>query len=230
MANVPPSYPGVVRVDLGFNLGPANQKCGSHFYLTYHGGPPSNADCDGIATAISGVWGTDFASFLDANAVLLQVKVTDLSSDTAAQGVALVNVAGTAGANQPGLETCTLISFHINRRYRGGKPRIYLPIGTTASMVAGDFSWDSTYTAAVDAAWSTFMVAVLAVTVGSTVFDNHVSISLVQGVLEPTTLSSGRVKQDNKYRAASIPPDVITAHATSSIIAVQRRRRTSTTF
>jgi hypothetical protein len=99
-----------------------------------------------------------------------------------------------------------LISFKIARRYKGGKPRIYLPMGVSAQL-NNPVSWQSTYTSAVDSTWGAFVAGVIAATPNASV-DQHVSVSYYN---------------DKAPRATPVVDNVLT-HSTSPIPASQRRR------
>lgn len=224
-----PNVPGVIRWNLGFSLG-ASLKGGSRFFTSYTGGPPATSDIVAMAGTIQAAWSAHLNSFMSNDYDLSLIEGTDLTSPSSAQGSVSISVNGGAANHPPDVEACSLINHHINRRYRGGKPRIYLPLGTTASIDTDDTSWTATYVTNLNAAWAAFMAAVLLASSGGTALNEHVNVSYYSGYNTPTILPSGRAKQSAKVRTASIAPDVIHSSTTQKLIASQRRRRVSTAF
>lgn len=103
-------------------------------YFSYGGGPPSSADCVQFANLLAGEWKTNFQPLLSPSYQFHQVVCTDITTDTGAQGVSTIAAwFGTdTGAEFPN-SVCGVISWSINRRYRGGKPRWYIGPLTQAS-------------------------------------------------------------------------------------------------
>lgn len=66
---------------------------------------------------------------------LIEVTATDLTSDTSPQASAPASVPGTATGNPLPAQTCVLLNQTITRRYRGGKPRKYLPWGVQEDLL-----------------------------------------------------------------------------------------------
>lgn len=87
----------------------------------------SSADLQAIATAVSGLWNTNFAPSLSNLVSLTQVAVTDIGSDTGLTELDTTVHAGSQAGNSASPQVCLLLSWKIARRYRGGHPRTYLP-------------------------------------------------------------------------------------------------------
>lgn len=97
------------------------------FHAQWEGTSPSSVDCISIAEDVWDAYAADFLPVIQENAVLQQVTVTDLTTTSGSVGGWTASQAGgdtgptlTAGAS-------IVVSWRIARRYRGGKPRTYLP-------------------------------------------------------------------------------------------------------
>lgn len=216
-----PAVPGVLRVRLLSEEYPGYQ-AGFRFFLEYTGGPPANSDLDALATSVASHWNTEFASFTTTNAALTSVLVEDLSSTSGASGEWTGTDTGTDSNAPLPVEACAVLNFKIGRRYRGGKPKSFLPIGTTVSL-STTHTFTTGFRNAVDAAWTAFMGALLGSTFGSTLLVNHVSISYYEGfdaVQNPVTL---RYRNIPRKRTTPLI-DQITGHETASFVGSQRRR------
>lgn len=214
-----------MRVRLVYET-PSAGEAGSRFYLSYSGSSPSGANCVTLAGDIEAAWLSHMASVTPALWSLNEVDVLDIATDTGLSGQWTGSEAGTrTGASTP--QQCAFnLEFGIARRYRGGKPRMFLPPGTDADMVNNN-SWDSTFETAVVTAFSAFMSEIEALDIGSMGTLQHVNLSYYKGFTNITN-SSGRERAVPTYRAAALL-DTIESYIPKTIIGSQRRRRTSTT-
>lgn len=217
-----PFVANVIKITFTFAVGDdTNAQC--RFYWGYTGGPPSATDCATLAGSIRAAFNAQLKSQLFTSSSLTSTKVLDLSSATGAQGVDTTSISGTrAGTGLPA-GVCTIINLGIARRYRGGKPRIYLPFG-----VAGDLAtlghWTPAFVTGNAAAWVAFQGAVTGLTSGSTVLTTQKNVSYFQGYNAPVTLPSGRVKQTAKVRSSVPTPDTVTGVSMNNKPGSQRRR------
>lgn len=114
-------------------------------FLRYAGGTPDVAALNTLAGTISSAWTTNFAPVHDTGVQLVTVELTDLTSPTSAQGVWAGSVAGTlAGSSPLPNSVATVISWKIQRHYRGGHPRSYLCAPWALQVPAG-ILLDGTY-------------------------------------------------------------------------------------
>jgi hypothetical protein len=137
------------------------------------------------------------------------------------EGTHTASVAGT-DAN-PGLAggTATLVNFAINRRYRGGKPRIYLPWGSSAKLQSKQ-QWMTSYVSAVGTAMDNIVTGYIGSSAGTTTISDQINVSYYEGFTTFTT-PSGRVKNLSKLRVTP-SEDIIIAHAVNPVPSSQRRR------
>lgn len=136
-------------------------------YLQYVGIAPAVADLNAIGTSIGNAWNTNVAPLCHANVTMSAVNLVDLTN----RGAAISAVTGLAhpgtraGSDNPN-QVATVISWKINRRYRGGHPRSYWPAGVQADITVGR-TWTTTFQTAATNGANAFRTALNAITYGS---------------------------------------------------------------
>jgi hypothetical protein len=216
-----PPVPTTIRVTLkhtaGLDLDVVNR-----FYLQYTGTAPTNAMMNTFATSVSTAWAGNIESVCNPVVKLTEVDVVDLSSPTGAVGLdSSVKTGSRTGQINAG-GVATLVNFHIARRYRGGKPRIYTP-WLNASDLTDEQDWTGASLSSALTAWNAFMTAVKALTWTGATIANQVNVSYYTGfasVQNPVTL---RWKNISTPRAAPLV-DVIVSASINPKPASQRRR------
>jgi hypothetical protein len=204
---------------------------GNRFFLAYAGSPPSGANCNTLATDVANHWNSDIAPAITSDWTLYEVDVVDLSSDVAASGTAAVSHPGTvSGATLPS-NVAANVEYDIARRYRGGKPRIYLP-GGSPSNLANDSTWSTGWLSTLHTVMTDFKADCEGDSIGSMGALTYVNISFVQGYdtnQPPTGKWRGPGhKYPPLYRSTPLV-DHVTDFSPKAVIGSQRRRRTSTT-
>lgn len=223
---VPPPASPCVRVRLDYTQGDTFL-AGSRFYLSYAGSAPTPGNCAALATAIGNAWNTDLASLVTSEFGLAEVDVLDIATDTGNSGQALVNYPGTRSGQGLPAQCAMNIEFGIARRYRGGKPRMFLPGGTTGDLLnPGKFS--AAYINDVAAGIEAFFTAIEGESIGAMGALAHVNLSYYSG-FKNITNSSGRERAVPQYRAAALV-DAINGYFPKAVIGSQRRRRAATTY
>lgn len=218
-----PAVASTLRVQLKHTVG-ADVDVLNRFYLLYSGTAPTGAGLNTMAAAVESAWASDLKTYASSTVTLTEIIIEDLTSSTSAIGTWSGSTAGTrAGTFQAG--ACVLINFTIARRYRGGKPRVYLPY-----LVGGDVTtpqlWNTTTTAALLTAWNTFMTAVIAAGPSGTTITGQVSVSYYEGFtnyMGPT----GRYRARSTVKSGTelpIVPDAVTSTTVNAKVASQRRR------
>jgi hypothetical protein len=216
-----PPVAGCIEVALQFEDS-ADLLFGSRFFLSYTSGTPSVADLTSLCTAVGNAWNTEFSGNMSSELTLVNVIATDLATTSGNRAELAVTHAGTNADAVPTLGTCTVIDFQIQRRYRGGKPRIYLPIGTTGHL-ASPSTWLTTFTSGIQTAWGTFMSTILGGTYSSFTLQDNINVSWYEGFTVVTNPVTGRSKNVPKLRTTPVT-DNITNHSVRSILGTQRRR------
>lgn len=214
-----------LRVRLVY-AGNANTELGNRFYLSYAGAAPTAGDCTAIAAGVEAAWVATAGTQIDGIYALTEVDVLDIASYVGLSGQWIGNEPGTnVGTGTVG-QVAMNVEFDIARRYRGGKPRIYWPPGTTGD-IADEGHWTPDYITAVGTQTAAFFAQVEAISQGAVGVLKHVNLSYYESFTNIEN-SSGRMRAVPKYRAAALV-DVVNGYAPKAVLGSQRRRRTSTT-
>lgn len=198
---------------------------GNRVYLSYTGSAPTAANCATLASDIESQWASHLAGLINANWSLTEVDVLDIATDSGNFGTWTGTSAGTRAGNNLPAQCATNVEFDIPRRYRGGKPRMYLPPGITSDQ-ADAAHYNGTFISAVNTGVGAFFTAIEALSIGSMGTLAHVNLSYYKGFTNITN-SSGRERAVPTYRATALH-DVVQGYATKGVIGSQKRRRTST--
>jgi hypothetical protein len=199
---------------------------GSRFYLSYAGSAPTSGNCATIASDIASAWGTDLAGQVNDSFSLTEIDVLDIASLTGASGQWTGSTEGSNSGTQLPSQCAVNIEYDIARRYRGGKPRMFLPPGS-ASQLVDTGHWTTGYVSAVHTGVVNFFTAVEAISVGAVGALAHVNLSYYSG-FKNITNSSGRERAVPQYRDTATL-DTVNGYAVKAVIGSQRRRRISTT-
>jgi len=227
MAPVPPPESPCLRVRLIYNTY-ADRSAGSRFYLSYEGTAPTAGNCSTLAADIGAAWETNLAPVVNDAYGLAEVDVIDIATDAGSSGQSTTGWSGSRSGTTMPDQCATNIEYDIARRYRGGKPRMYLPPGSTADQ-ANPSTWSGTFVGEVNTAIAAFFTEIEALTVGAVGALAHVNLSYYNGYSTTTPPWRGPgFKYPPKYRAAALL-DTVNGYATKPVTGSQKRRRTSTT-
>lgn len=215
----------VVRVRLDYTTN-SGTLMGSRFYLAFSGSAPSSANCVTLATDIATAWAANIAALVYTNISLTEVDVQDITTITGNFGSAAVSHAGSLTGGTLTANVATNVEFDIARRYRGGKPRMFIPPPDDTALVSQD-KFSTGFISGANSAVAAFFAAVEALSVGSMGTLTHVNVSYYSGFTNVTN-SSGRTRAAPKYRATA-KTDTVTGYAVKAVVGSQRRRRTATT-
>jgi hypothetical protein len=120
---------------------------------------------------------------------------------------------------------CALLNIKIQRRYRGGKPRLYLPWGSDADVQDAQH-WKSASITTFNSAILTHTNYVVGQTWAGGGFDHLVNVSYYQGFKVVTSPTTGRARNVSTLRAGGPQIDNWVGAATfNTRIATQRRRQ-----
>jgi hypothetical protein len=221
-----PPVPATFRVDLHHKLA-NDMNVVSRLFFNYTGPAPTNAQMNTLATAVRTAWNSNVGILAGAQVNVHQVECIDLSSATGAIGFDSTTVTGTRAGTTLAAGTAVLINYAVARRYRGGKPRSYLPYLMAADLTDAQ-DWTAAAVTATNSAWGAFITAIKAAPWSGATITNQVNVSYYQGfasVQNPVTL---RWKNLSKPRAVPLV-DVITSFSTNAKPASQRRRNLHST-
>jgi hypothetical protein len=158
----------------------------THLFFHYTSSPPSTADLTTWSGAVMASWVADMLPQMPTTLSIQQVVSTDLATPGTIEGVASASHSGTYPGAAMTAETAVLINFVIARKYRGGKPRIYIPAGS-GTQLNNPVQWQSTFTSAFESAFTNFVNSLLGVGgLGPTV-DYLANVSYYSGKTERPT-------------------------------------------
>lgn len=216
-----PAVPGVLRVKKFWQIG-TDVNALNRFYVAYTGTAPSPTTCATIAQDIEGFFTSSWLSLVATQSASLGVSIEDLTSPTSGAGEYLHTTAGTRSGGALGAGMCVLVNGHILRRYRGGKPRLYLPLGAGGDMTDQN-DWDATVTNSANTLMSGLQTDLAGVLVSGTQLTNMVNVSYYEPPLRVITYPSGRTRNASTLRTTPVV-DVINTWTSKTHVASQRRR------
>lgn len=220
-----PDVPNVLRVQLRHSLS-LDLDVLTRIYLSYSGSAPTGTGLSTMAAAVAAAWATDLKPFASSEVELTEVVIVDLSSSTAAVGTSAAAANGTRSGGVLSAGTCVMLNFAVARRYRGGKPRVYLPYFTQTDLTTAQ-EWLNASRTALLTAWNTWLAAVIAAAPGGTTITGQVNVSYYSGFTNFTG-PTGREKARATVRAVVPTPDPIVATSVNQAPSSQRRRNRST--
>jgi hypothetical protein len=217
-----PNVPNVLRLQLGWS-DDQDQSVLSNFFFRYSGGPPDAADCLSIAgaaatamTANAGAWHPDTS--------LTSAGVIDLSTNESAEGFHAVGVPGSLTGTPLAGGTALLVNYHIARRYRGGKPRNYLPWGSSFTLQNRQ-NWTSTYVGEAQGNITDFLTMMIGASGGSTTITQHVNVSYYEGFTTPPVAPGKRAKNISTPRAVPVIDQILSSSVNVHPASQRRRNR-----
>lgn len=213
-----------VRCHLIYDIGSEGEG-GNRFYLSYSGSTPTTANLNTLASDIAAQWETHIAPLCNTANALEEVDVLDITTDLGNSGTWTGSNDGSRSGSGLPCQITTNVGFEIARRYRGGKPRIYLPAPVVGDEIDAGH-WSTTFVTAANTGVAAFFTALEGLSIGSIGTLQHINLSYYDGFVNVTN-SSGRTRAAPKYRTVA-KSDPVTGYKTSPVMSSQRRRRTST--
>jgi len=217
-----PPVGAVLRCHWGFSLG-SDLSTGFRLFIRYAGTAPTNAQCGTAATALFNAWSSHLSIHQVPSAILTSMTVTDLTTASSGFGEHLGSVPGTSTGTKLSANAAVVVNFGVNRRYRGGKPRVFLPMGR-AEDLGSEQTWGASVVTAYQTDWNAFVANVLATPVGTASLTGLVSVSYYEGntvVVDPVT---GRAKNVSTPREGGPLVDTVVSQVVSPTVGSQRRR------
>ena len=217
-----PAVPGVLKIDISYLVG-VDATALNRLFWTYTGGPPSNDDCNLLAEHVCTAWGDQLQGMFSETTVQESANVVDLTTDMSSEGTYVVSQSGTRGGDDITGGAAALIGYTIGRRYRGGKPRTYLPAGTATDLTNRQ-AWTSGFVDEMNAAFPLFITEVSAGAVGTTAFGHQVQVSYYSGTSATPSPTNPDRYVNRPILRAEPRVDPITFAACRPHVASQRRR------
>lgn len=216
-----PPVANVLRVKKLWQIGTDVQAL-NRFFVAYTGTAPTDANCATIAQDIEGFFTSSWLSLLATQSASLGVTIEDLTSATAGSGEYLHTTAGTRSGGALAAGSCVLTNGHIQRRYRGGKPRLYAPLGAGGDLTDQN-DWDATITNSLNTLMSGLQTDLAGVSVGGCNLTVMVNVSYYESFM-PFKEPSGRYRNIPQLRVGGPITDEIVSWAARTRVASQRRR------
>jgi hypothetical protein len=218
-----PDVPGVLRVDVQQTLGDDDAVL-NRIFVNYTGTAPNDATCNTIASQLYTIWASEFIPYMTPDKSLTGVVVTDLTSPSSGQGSHSAVTPGTFSSSPIGASSCMLASIRIARRYRGGKPRTYLPVGGDTVLQTPQ-TWTSTFVGQIQASLNQVISDIAAYSVSGCSLGSIVNVSYYSGfTIRPSPPIPGvRARNVPTVRVAPVV-DVLVAWNAETRLASQRRR------
>ena len=181
-----PSVPNVIRVVI------TNQRNDGRPFInvlhwTYGGTPPPNSVCATFAQEFWTQWTSHLTAHQPAQTSLFSVEVTDLSSDVSGGAIYTNGDTPVPGTSIHGMlpgSTAFLVSKFVARRFRGGHPRSYLPIGTTDDL-NDDGDWKAASRDSMLAAYGSLVNGMVGAASGGTTLGEECAVSYTSKIVNP---------------------------------------------
>lgn len=214
-----PDVPNVLKAQLQWSVS-GDIDIATGLFFSYSGTAPNNANALSLAATIYAAYAANNALW-DGDTSITGVKVTDLSSSSGGVGEHAASTAG--GLTEPlSGATCLLVNYQIARRYRGGRPRSYLPWGD-ATKLGNRQTWDASFITAATSAITDSNASIIGASAGGTTITNHVNVSYYEGFTLVTSPTTGRGRNVPNLRSSPLV-DTVSGFACSTRVANQRRR------
>ena len=141
-----------------------------------------------MASQIMTAWNANMRSQQNKVWTLAQVMVSDLGPTPDLPGLATGSTAGSLTLQCLTAETAALVNIVIGRRYKGGHPRLYLPLGDTTTLNDATH-WTTSFVTSFATNWAAFINSVVTGMTGGPTLDYSCSVSYHSGhALRPTPL------------------------------------------
>lgn len=216
-----PSVSEVLRIQLRHSNGTDTDVL-DRLYWSYSGTAPSASGLNTMCSTLAGNWATTMAPLAATTVALTEIVITDLSTDTSPQGTWSGTHAGTRSGASNSAATSVLGNFAIARRYRGGKPRIYLPY-LSDTDITNPQQWFAASITALNTAWTTFMGDIVSALPSGTTNEGQVNVSYYNGFTAVENPITHRYRNVPTLRETPVQ-DAIVSTSFSLRLASQRRR------
>jgi hypothetical protein len=217
-----PVAPGVLQLVIHARDDDVAHDLINRVHYHYTGAAPTAAQLATMAPTLLISWSGQFTPLMQSSKTVTQLDIIDLSSPTGAQTSLAGVTAGTlVGAELPA-DACLVVAGQVSRRYRGGHPRTYLPLGDTTKL-ASSRTWDPTFVAAAVTAMDTFMGVTTGAGWAGAGTIAPCNVSYFAGFHNVTYLT-GRVRSVPTIRPGGPVIDTITSYVGRQQVCTQRRR------
>lgn len=214
-----PVVPNVLKAQLQWSIS-SDVAARTTLFFSYSGTAPNGSACQSLANTIYTAFQT-FAEDWDDDTTLTGCEVTDLSAVDGGVGEHAGSAPGTLTHPMSGASS-VLVNYTISRRYRGGRPRSYLPWGDQ-TVLGNRQTWAASFVSAVEGHLATIFGDIIGATAGGTTISQHVNVSYYEGFTAVENPITHRWRNVPDLRS-SPHVDTINGFTVSTRIANQRRR------
>lgn len=217
-----PAVPNVIRVRLLSTIqGKENQ--GLRWFLGYSGSNPTVAALTSFSTTLETALSDNLPDITSVKNTYTETIMEDLSSDTGAVYSNEISIAGLDSGDPLPPGTAMVASYEISRRYRGGHPRSYWPLGTASDMVDAP-TWDPAFVTSCEAALISILGSLNGVSSGGCTISNQVNVSLYSGFTSVENPLTHRYRNVPSFRGSPVVDPVESVICRSYIGSIRRRR------
>lgn len=149
------------------------------WYVHYSGAAPSAGDIGNYLVALEtpGI-PVQYNAQMSVDNEVTGIECIDLTSPTSASNSIAISYFGSRSGDFTPASVAMVASLEVNRRYRGGHPRKYLPWGTAGTYATGStINWDPAFVAACQVTIGIIIGMFTGITEGATTWDQVVNVS-----------------------------------------------------
>jgi len=199
---------------------------GLRFFMKYTGGPPSVSDMLYFLVLLKAETDSVLPALIVESVILTGYVGEDLSSSSGATADLTDDTPGTLAAGDQPNQVAVVSSYEISRRYRGGHPRSYWPLGDSGQM-SSDSTWSTTFVNSCQSAIASVLDSLPAATSGSTTIDNHCNVSYYEGFTSVENPITHRYRNVPTLRGTPLV-DTVNSIVVRNYIGSMRKRRPKT--
>jgi hypothetical protein len=219
-----PPVAGALRIEVQCSLG-SDVDVLTRLFFAYGGGAPSETVLADLNGTVNTGWVDNITPLQAADTTMTQITSYDLSSEDAASATTEESHAGTRMGTGLPAQVAFGLNFKIARRYRGGKPKTFLPVGCIADLATPQ-TWTSGFVTAVEDGFAALIAAIAGFDFGGFDMGGQINISYFKGFTN-VMYPSGRYKVVPSLRVGGPVTDPIVAIAPNLKTVTQRRRTTN---
>lgn len=208
---------------MGGLIDTAGNTWGNRFFFSYTGGTPSGSDLTAVVGAVHTAWTNRLAPNMLTGETLTTIIVEDLSSASGGSAEFTGSESGTATGGQLQADVAAVINHQVTRRYRGGRPRIYLRAGITSDL-ATPAQFTDTFITNLGAAWHNFVTDILSLSGAGITLQDLVNVSYYEGFTVVTNPVTGRSRNVPTKRTTPLVDPIIGSNLQKRIGSQKRRR------
>lgn len=216
-----PDVAKVLKIDCKHSYG-GDLDALSRFYMSYTGTAPLSSDLTALCVAIGDSWNTELKALASTTVSLETVEATDLTSATSAQSSSSPAITGTRSGDPLTADSSALVGYEIERRYRGGHPRGYWPLGIASDLLTPQ-TWSDAFVATYAANVAAMMSAIAAAVWSGGGALDQVNVSYFNGFVAVENPLTHRYRNVPTVRATPLVDNVV-AWNPRARVASQRRR------